>query len=477
MARPGVIVSTRNAPPASGPPIKTGTAFFVGPALKGEVGVAKLVESMADFERLYGTRVTYSFLHPSVDAFFREGGGSAYISRVVGDSVATASFSLQDATNAASILVKAKGPGVWGNSLKVAVASSGGTITLTITDAANVVLESYATTGGKQAFLDYTGFQYVTLSDADPTKGDPKVTAATALSGGTDDTATIDGPNYVTALSAFGGGLGPGQVLAPGVTDGATHAALLDHAKNNNRVALLDAPDTNVLATIEAAATAATATGNGSYGGMFAPHVKVPGDATGTSRKVPYSAIQAGVEARRDRIASPNIPAAGRSYPLNWAQSLVYEFTDANRTELITYGVNVARSNGGFINTYGYRSLANAASEPYWTQLNYARLRMAITARGYDVGESFVFAQMDGKGLKLSEFGSAIAGMLLDFYVLGSLYGDTPDEAFRVDVGPSINTAETISAGELHAVAAVRMSPHAELVVIEFVKTPITQAV
>lgn len=450
---------------------------MVGTAAKGIENKAYLVESMADFERIFGTRQTYSYLHPSVDAFFREGGGSCYVARVVGDAPVSASYTLQDATNADSILVKAQGAGVWGNDLRVSIASSAGTITFTVKDSAGNTLETYATTAGKAGLLEYTGYKYVTLTDADPTKGDPKVVTGQALVGGTDDIATVDAANYITALNSFGGGLGPGQVLAPGATDNATLAAVLDHASTHNRVALLDAPDTNVKATIEAAATAATATGDGSYGGMFAPFVKVPGSVAGTSLKVPYSAIQAGLEARRDRIASPNVPAAGRSFPHNWSQSLVYEFTDDDRTELIGYGVNVARSSGGFRETYGYRSLANPTSEPYWTQLNYARLRMAITAKGEDVGESFVFSQMDGKGLKLSEFGSAIAGMLLDFYVLGSLYGDTPDEAFRVDVGPSINTAETISAGELHAVAAVRMSPHAELVVIEFVKTPITQSV
>lgn len=475
MARPGVVVTTRDAPPASGPPIRTGTAFMAGRSNRGRGDRAERIESIGEFVTKFGPRQVSSYLYDAVDVFFREGGGSCYISRVVGDADIASFFVLQDATNAPSVRVQAIGPGSYANTWTVSIAIAGGVTTMTIKDG-STVLETITTSDGKSGLLNYEAYKYVAVTDADPTKGDPKVVTNQALAGGADD-ATIVDADWDAALARFTRGLGPGQVLAPGETSGARHASLLSHAANNNRVALLDAPDSAVLATIEAAATAARATGNGAYGAMFAPFLRVPTLATGAARKVPYSAVQAGLEARRDRLESQNVPAAGRSYPMQFVMSLVTEFTDDQRTELIGYGINTAHTVGGLRETYGYRSLADPSSMVNWLQFNYARLRMAITARGEDIGESFLFEQIDGKGLKLSEFGSAISGMLLDFYVLGSLYGDTPGEAFRVDVGSSVNTAETIAAGELHAVAAVRMSPHAEMVVIEFVKTPITQAV
>jgi hypothetical protein len=357
------------------------------------------------------------------------------------------------------------------------VAIASGVTTLTIKDADGNTLDTYSTADGKDGLLAYDGFKYVTLSDAHAGGGDPVAVSNAAFTGGTDDLGSISATDFADALALFTDGLGPGQVLAPGQTDEDVHGALLEHAAAHNRVALLDAPNTDVLSSLEAAATAARDTGLGSYGAMFAPWVKIPASASGASRTVPYSAVQAGLEARRDRITSPNVPAAGRSYPLAYAQSLVYEFTDDDRTELIDYGVNTAHSVGGVRETYGYRSLSDPATEANWVQFNYARLRMAITARAKDIGESFLFSQIDGRGLKLSEFGAAISGMLLDFYVLGSLYGNSPQEAFNVDVGPAVNTAETIAAGELHAIAAVRMSPHGEMIIIEIVKTPITQGV
>lgn len=475
MARPGVIVTTRDAPPSSGPPIATGTAFVVGTADRGPSNEWAKVESITEFERKFGDRQSYSYLYDALDTFFREGGGSAYVARAVGPAAVAATVDLLDASNDPTLTASAVGPGPSGNDLRIDVSTTTGVTTLTVKSAASGdTLEEFVTSGGKDGLLNYTGFRYIELADAHDGAGDPKNVTAAALVGGVDDLANAD---YEAALDAFPGTLGPGQVFAPGITDADVHEALLTHASTHNRVALLDMPNTGDLGTIEAAATAATDTGLGDHGAMFGPWVRIPGSVANTARFVPYSAAQAGLEARRDRIASQNVPAAGRSFPLSYAMALAYEFSDDDRTELNGYGVNVAHTVGAVRETYGYRSLADPDSQPNWLQFNYSRLRMAITAHAEDVGETFLFSQIDGKGLKLSEFGSAIAGMLLDFYVLGSLYGDTPEEAFRVDVGSSVNTAETIAAGELHAVAGVRMSPHAEMVVIEFVKTPITQAV
>jgi hypothetical protein len=474
MARPGITVTTRDAPAASGPPIVTGTAFIVGSTDRGLTDRAQRIESIADFIRIYGDRIASSYMYDAVDAFFREGGGSAYISRVVGPAAASATVDLEDSTDP-TITVTAAGEGDWASGLTATVAVATGITTLTIKDADGNTLDTYSTADGKEGLLAYDGFKYVVLTDAHAGGGDPIAVSNSAFTGGSDDLGSISADDYSDALAMFPTGLGPGQVLAPGQTDPDIHEALLAHAEAHNRVALLDAPNTDVLSSIEAAATAARDTGLGSYGAMFAPWVKVPASASGASRTVPYSAVQAGLEARRDRIASPNVPAAGRKYPLAYAQSLVYEFSDDDRTELIGYGVNTAHSVAGVRETYGYRSLSDPDTDSNWVQFNYSRLRMAIAARAQDIGESFLFSQIDGRGLKLSEFGAAISGMLLDFYVLGSLYGNSPSEAFNVDVGPAVNTPETIAAGELHAIAAVRMSPHGEMIIIEIVKTPITQ--
>jgi hypothetical protein len=102
---------------------------------------------------------------------------------------------------------------------------------------------------------------------------------------------------------------------------------------------------------------------------------------------------------------------------------------------------------------------------------------MAIFAQADLIAENYVFSEIDGKGVTIKKFGGELQAMLMTFFQEGSLYGDTPDQAFIVDTGSTVNTPTTIANLELHAVLMVRMSPFAELVVIEIVKRLVTEAV
>jgi hypothetical protein len=56
----------------------------------------------------------------------------------------------------------------------------------------------------------------------------------------------------------------------------------------------------------------------------------------------------------------------------------------------------------------------------------------------------------------------------------GELFGSTAAEAYSVDT-TSVNTSQTLAAGQLNARVGIRVSPMAEFVYIDVVKTPITQ--
>jgi phage tail sheath protein FI len=131
----------------------------------------------------------------------------------------------------------------------------------------------------------------------------------------------------------------------------------------------------------------------------------------------------------------------------------------------------------GGVRVYGYRTLADPELNPNWTMLSNSRLYTAIAAQANAIAERFTFAELDGQRRKVNEFGGVLAGMLLPYWTRGSLYGATPQEAFNVDVGAQVNTDATLAAGELHAVIALRMSPFAERVILEIVKTAPTEAV
>ena len=94
------------------------------------------------------------------------------------------------------------------------------------------------------------------------------------------------------------------------------------------------------------------------------------------------------------------------------------------------------------------------------------------------VAERFMFRQIDGERRLINEFGAALIGeACMPFFLAGSLFGTSPDEAFFVDVGPSVNTDLTIANNELRAVIQLRMSPFGEEINIEIVKLLVTEQI
>jgi len=130
----------------------------------------------------------------------------------------------------------------------------------------------------------------------------------------------------------------------------------------------------------------------------------------------------------------------------------------------------------GGIRNYGWRSLTNPASDASWVDFGNGRLYTRLSAELNLVGENFVFWPIDGQnGHTISTFHDSLAGQLMFHYNAGELFGDTADQAFAVDTGPNVNTLDTISRNELHAVCRVKMAPFAEWVVIQIVKRQVTQ--
>jgi hypothetical protein len=478
--KPGIEILERDRPASSGPPTDTGAWFVTGLAEKGPTA-PQLVRSLAEFERLYGSRVAYSLLFDSLDAYFREGGTKAYVSRVLGPDALAASVTLDDAAAADTLKVTANSAGAWGNGasggLAVEVEAGGaGAFVLVITLDGDEVERSPELATKADALEWAASSDYVVLTDL-ASVNDPAVVAATPLAGGTDDRASATDAHWKIALDRFETILGPGQVSAPGRTTAQSQSDLLAHAAERNRIALLDTVDSGTAATLRAAALALRTNADADHGALFAPWAVIPGLTRGSTRTVPYSAIEAGLMARSDAVQSPNIPAAGENGQARYAFDLSQAaWDDATRESLNDGGVNVARVLFGGVRTYGYRTLVDPDTDPNHVMLNNARLFMAIRARAAAILERYVFAQIDGGRKKLGQLAGELAALLNEYYEAGSLYGSTPQEAFLVDVGDSVNTPSSIAAGELHASLAVRPSPEAELVVLEIVRVGIQES-
>lgn len=432
MTRPGVEITSRAQAPPKSPPTDTGTAFMVGATAKGP-DVA-LVRSLTEYEQTFGTRSTFAEAYDSAEAYWREGGVRLYVSRTnpgVGGVFAAGQSAEEDGADLS---------GLTRDELNAKATEAG--------------IENPETLGTKQDVID-------------------------ALQGGESVEPQVIGAGVQAALDKLTKDYGPGQVFIrdASASDPLTHAALLLHAKNTNRVALLHPADGTATA-LAAIGTALQSDPNARYGALFAPSVTIPGVTAGTTRTLPYPAIQAGIIARNDVQYTPNVASAGVNGRSQFALGLTTRYTDVEYQTLNEAGVDMVRAIYEQIETYGYRSLVSPTGvDAGWLNLGNVRLNMAITALAGAIAENYVFAMLDGRRRKISQFGGELRAMLVPYYEAGALYGETADEAFYVDVGQQVNTEATIAAGELHAVIELRMSPFAELVRIEIVKVATTQAI
>lgn len=483
--RPSIVITQKESPPARGAPTDVGTWFVAGLSEKGPDDAAILLLSLADYERVYGARVSYGFLYDSLELFFKEGGKRAYVGRVVGPAAVKATRTLndRDASPDPTLRVDAYGKGTWGNNLSVQVTD--GTVTntyvLVIRLSGVIVEQSPDLANPTQGVAWGATSQYVRITDlASPTappSNNPAVLAASNLTGGLDDNGGITDTQWLTALNLFGKTLGPGQVSVPGRTTSGGYTQVQTHAATFNRVAVLDGADTATVATLTSAADAQRT--NGRRSSFVVPWVKLPAPTPITAiRSVPPSAMMAGIIARNDVSLTPNDPAAGERGISRAAIDLSQPaWDDTQRDTLNGKGVIVIRSLYNTFRIYGYRSLADPINDPEWINFGNCRLYMGIASKADAIGESYIMRQLDGQFKVINEFGAELKAMLLDYYNQGALFGATPDEAFLVDVGPSINTPTTLANNELRAALAVKMSPFGELVTIEIVKLLITEAV
>lgn len=525
MSRPGVEIYSSAASPPTGVPTDTSVAFLVGEAQMGPTDKATRLTSMDEFTAKYGQRVSGVESYDWLDTYFHEGGATAYFLRYTdGAAVATIAATAIVAGNT----VNGASAGAWANGYKLSVVPTPGqsvTFERTADDSegsgksktASKAKAEDAEAPKRSALLtfapevqaqtptfmasvaDATG-RAVQVSQPLETQGElatwlasgsyltltgPDSSVAVAagevtLAGGTDGTLPVsdsDASLLTAALALMPKELGPGQLSAAGRTDMESHAALLVSASDTRRVAILDCPANATVPDLVSAATAIRGAEQDRYGSMWAQWAVVPGIAPGTLRTVQWSAVEAALCARNDLAGNPNQAAAGSWGECQYVSDLATTFTEDECEALLYAGVDTARNVYGAVQAYAFRSLVDPSGpRSGWLQFNHCRLNMAIVAQAEAIGQDHVFAQIDGRGHELAAFGGQLGGMLIAYYNADILFGDDVTEAFVVNVGPAVNTPDTIEDGRIIAVLSVRMSPHAELVQIYIVKQPITVA-
>lgn len=467
----------------------TGVAFLTLLASRAPASPVQCF-SLDDFTAAVGDRQTYSTGYDWADTFFHEGGQVLWVMPAVGPAVATAFLDLAGTTGT-TLRVNAKDRGDYANgatgglSVQVAAGSTGGLYTL-IVFWNGVEVERATDLLDDQAAVAWSaGSSYVTITKQAGT-GDPVVLARTSLAGGSTDRTNVTDTQWQAALDALPTDLGPGQVAAPDWATDTGRTALLAHAAARNRFALCDPAAGASKATLLTTAAAVRGTVNGSDGALVAPWVTIPGLAAGSSgRKAPASALAAAKMAETDASESPNQAAAGRwgvarfatGVETSFSRDTVNAINDAG--DLNAAGVNLMIVKDDEVKVFGNRTLVDPAGpERGNLQVSNMRYRMWTIDRVKTIGSRHEFERINRAVLDALEV--EVSAMLLADYIEGDLFGDltndVPATAYRVDT-LTVNTPQTMQAGQMNVKVNARPSKGAELVNFTINLLPLTAAV
>ena len=464
---PTVKVTSGSGAPSTSIATDTGTWFVTGLFERGPVGKAVEILSYSQLVSTFGAREASTYMHDAIQTFFEEGGARCEVSRAVGPTPVLATVKAKNGSAEDTLQIDAASYGAWANDIDVVITVESTNFSLDVKEDGVVVEEGGPFATNAEAVAWAANSSYIRLKDLG--KGDP-AEGTKELASGTDDRGNITETQWATALAQFGKDLGPGQVSRPGATTAEAQKALLVHARDYNRVALLDGTDTATVGTLTAQAATLRAETTARYGGLFAPWAVIPGLTLGTTRTVPYCAVQAGLTARSDGASdNSNLAIAGEERGVaRYAESLSQVgWSATERDTLADAGVNVARIIGSAVVTYDDLSLVNGVVDDTYLLLSNNRCIMQIQAESYAVGRRHLFRQIDGQKLETSDFGNDINGeVLLPLYDKNALFGETPEEAYTVDTGDAVNTEKTISEKRLKANLLVEITGSARTIEI-----------
>lgn len=275
----GVQVTTKLSSGPSNTGTQSGRLHVAGLTASGPVGKSVIVDSIAKFIAVYGDRTAYSSnLFDTARLYFEEGGNELVVSRAVGPAATKGALTLKDTADVDTVKVEALDPGSHSTDFTVQVANAGATYTVTIRRA-GVVLTTYTDVtspadlvqkAATNPYVKITSLGSITAAPGD----NPKTLAATALTAGGDDRASVTAQHIIDALEDGTGAEG-GAVAAPGYTVTQIGSLLLAHAAATGKIALLSLPATSTSAEAVAAAATLAADTNGAYGGIFYPHLTI----------------------------------------------------------------------------------------------------------------------------------------------------------------------------------------------------------
>jgi hypothetical protein len=473
-------------------------AFFVGDAARGPVDEALLITSLEDFELKYGG-YNNSYLHPTVESFFEEGGTQCYIARAFNPTgvetvaTSTASVTFDDGTDD-MITITAVGPGTWAHengSSEISVEVVDGTTVDTTTRIIKIFVNGtlIATTGNQLTSAALAGRinahplarHYVTA--AATTEGEtglPDVTAATFLTGGVNGDA-LTSAEYVSALTLFGDELGTGVVACPESSTSTVRNALISHANTNSRLAFLfPAAGSDTQDALDYAEDVA-GLDNSEHAAVFYPWVIAPTSVFGVSRVIPPVGFAAGARSRAHNQVGPHQPGAGIISNSRFLIGVETEISKSVGDTLDTGYVNAIRVINNTIRIYGARSCSTDTDN--FRYITAQDVVNHVVTEAYRSLEDVIFTVIDGRNSVFASIEAKLIAILEPLRTVGALYEAFDAQGRRIDYGytvkcdESLNPLANLADGTLTARVGLRVSSIGDSINVDIVKSNLTSSV
>lgn len=469
-SRPGVYVSEAPLPRVvANPNSSASLGGFLGTALRGPTSPV-LVTSWSDFVSKFGGFGSTSTLPYALYQFFNNGGGDAYVARVLSSDASAASKEFGTPTR---LVFTAITSGLWGNAITVDIAMGPDSTTFTLSVRENirgvdVVVEQFRDLSMVRTSARYIlsivnsptiGSQYITVVDV--LKDDANLAAggSSVLTGGSDGVAAITSLDYGLTFDKFDDINANFVFNAPGVPDVSVLVAKVASGRQDSIVIADTAEDQ--LPSMAGATLPSTA-----YSAVYYPWVYIsdpsPDAVRGGVKKVPPGASVAGMIIRTDTSKGVFKAPAGVSASLAGVVASERRLTNADLDTLAGMNVNVIRPvPGSGIAVMGARTRAFGTTDQYISvrrTINYVKKRAADVSR---------FALFEPNSPSLWEqLRVANGAFLSELWQVGGLAGLDFSQAFYVKCDGENNTSSTIANGEVHVEIGIAPAFPAEFVVI-----------
>ena len=493
---PGVVISTAvRTGPSSATVRESSQLFVLGTASKGASTAPVMIESLAEFENMFGDYISTSYLHPTVETFFEEGGTVCQVKRVVGTGATTAVKTLTTGSASVAMTLTANGSGVWANGTAVTFAaglsvivtqpSAGVNFAIQILENNVAVYSTGTCTSVNQAVgrinTSSIAAKYVTATVTSPHGATILNTLAQAVfAGGVDGSAPTDA-QFITALATFNGALGTGAVASPDNNTSTVEAAIVTHCNTNSRIAILHTD----LGTSSAGAIAKALTfqggDNAEHCALYYPWIKVPTGVAGITRTIPPDGYVAAKRALAHNQTGSHVPAAGLLSASRFVTGTEVDI-DKSAGDLLDIGaVNAIRVIQNTVRIYGARSLsADIENFRYITSQDTINHIVVESARSL---EDLVFSSIDGRNTIFSAIESRLIAILAPLRDIGALYeaydanGKKIDPGYTVRCDAKLNPTSQLAEGTIKAKVGVRTSTVGDKIEVDIVKSNLTASV